>query len=122
MISLICLVFVFFFIFKVIQHIFSFSTSPMKVAMVIMLKSTPKKGGKRRKGPLHTVNAPDFRSPGVKNHFKTIFSCLPLFEPIPTSEITTNHQVGQDVHRALISPVNAGNSLMPTADNYAILC
>jgi hypothetical protein len=121
MISLICLVLVFFFIFEVIQHIFSFFTSPVKVAMVIIFESMPKKGGrgKRRKRPLHTVDAPDFRSPGVKNLVKTVFSCLPLIKPIPASEISINHQVGQDLHQALISPVNASDSLTPTADNYA---
>jgi hypothetical protein len=121
MISLVRLVLVFFFIFEVIQHIFSFFTSPVKVTMVIMLESTPKKGGERWKRPLHTVNAPDFRSPGVKNLVETVFSCLPLFEPIPASKIAIDHQVGQDVHRALISPVHAGDSLTPTADDYANL-
>jgi hypothetical protein len=121
MISLVHLVLVFFFIFKVIQHIFSFFTSPVKVAMVIILGSTPRKGGERRKRPLHTVNAPDLRSPGVKNLVETVFSCLPSFEPIPASKIAINHRVGQDVHWALISPVDAGNLLMPTADDYASL-
>ncbi len=93
----------------------------MKVAMVIMLESMPKKGGKRRKQPLHTVDAPDFRSPGVKNLVETIFSCLPSFKPIPASEIAINHQVDQDLHQALISPVDAGNLLTPTADDYANL-
>ncbi len=91
MISLVHLVLVFFFIFEVIQHIFSFLTSLVKVAMVIMLESTPKKGGERRKRPLHTVDAPDFRSPGVKNLVETVFSCLPLFEPIPASKIAIDH-------------------------------
>jgi hypothetical protein len=121
MISLVHLVLVFFFIFKVIQHIFSFFTSPVKVAMVIILGSTPKKGGERRKRPLHTVDTPDLRSPGVKNLVETVFSCLPLFEPIPASKIAIDHRVGQDVHWALISPVDAGNLLMPTADDYTSL-
>jgi hypothetical protein len=71
--------------------LFSFFTSPVKVAMVIMLERMPKRGGERRKRPLHTVDAPDFRSPGVKNLVDTVFSCLPMFKPIPPSEIAIDH-------------------------------
>ncbi|KAL3823892.1 hypothetical protein ACHAXA_005474 [Cyclostephanos tholiformis] len=79
--------------------------------MAIMLENM-------RKRSLDSDDASDLGSSWINKHFKLVLSNLPSFEPIPTSEISMEYQVGQDRDQHHRAP----SSLMtPSADDYANL-